>query len=107
MGSSGKQWEAKIVVIEGKGVSIQRQEEEPGRPAVDDQQDLVEFVSADNSEGKEAIEALPAAQPKNPEIDEHCFRLRGVEPGSSLDNRQRQFSTKSDGVNFQTGRILG
>jgi hypothetical protein len=79
----GEQWKAKVVG-EGKGVSKQQQErlaaqeEEPGLLGVDDQQDLVEVVIADDSEDKEAFEALPVAQPKNPEIDEHCFRLRGI-----------------------------
>jgi hypothetical protein len=45
---------------------------------VGDQQDLVEVDVADDPEDKEATEALPAAQPKIPEIDEHRFRLRGV-----------------------------
>jgi hypothetical protein len=42
------------------------------------QQDLVEVVDADEPEDQEATEALPAAQPKIPEIDERRFRLRGV-----------------------------
>jgi hypothetical protein len=44
---------------------------------VGDQQDLVKVVG-DDTEDKEATEALPAAQPKIPEIDSHRFRLRGV-----------------------------
>jgi hypothetical protein len=48
------------------------------RPAVGDQQDMVEVDDADNPEDKEATDALPAAQPKNPEIDEHRFRPRGI-----------------------------
>jgi hypothetical protein len=45
---------------------------------VGDQQDLVEVVNADDPKDKEATEALPAAQPKIPKIDEHRFQLRGV-----------------------------
>jgi hypothetical protein len=53
------------------------QKEELGYPAVGDQQDLVEVVDADDPEDKEATKALPAAQLKIPESDEHRFRLRG------------------------------
>lgn len=71
------------VVVEGGAVAMQQQEElaaqkkELGHSAVGDQQDLVKVVG-DDTEDKEATEALPAAQPKIPEIDEHRFRLRGV-----------------------------
>jgi hypothetical protein len=53
--------------------------EELGQPAVGDQQDLVEVADADNPEDKEATEPLPARQPESPEINEHRFRLRGVQ----------------------------
>jgi hypothetical protein len=68
------------VVVEGGAVAMQQQEElaaqkeELAQPTVDDQQDLVEVVGDET----EATEALPAAQPKIPEIDERRFRLRGV-----------------------------
>jgi len=56
------------------------QKEELGQPAVGegDQQDLVEVIDVDDPKGKEATEALPATQSEIPEIDEHCFRLRGI-----------------------------
>ena len=42
-----------------------------------DQQDLVKVVG-DDTEGKEATEALLTTGLRIPEIDEHRFRLRGV-----------------------------
>jgi hypothetical protein len=81
-----EEWEQKEteVVVEGRAVAMQQQEEfaaqkeELGQPAVGDQQDLVEVIDTDDPEDKETTEALPAAQPKIPEIDSHRFRLRGV-----------------------------
>jgi hypothetical protein len=80
-----EEWEQQEteVVVEGGVVAMQQQEElaaqneELGQLVVGDQQDLVKVVNAD-PEDKEATEALPAAQPKTFEIDEHRFRLRGV-----------------------------
>jgi hypothetical protein len=78
-----EQQETEVVVVEGRAVAMQRQEElasqkeELGQPAAGDQQDLVEVDDAD-PEDKEATEALPGAQPKIPEINEHRFRLRGI-----------------------------
>ncbi|CZR65235.1 uncharacterized protein PAC_15135 [Phialocephala subalpina] len=81
-----EEWEQREteVAAEGGGVSMQEQKglaaqkEELGQPPMGDQQDLVEVVDADDSEGKEATEALPATQPEIPAIDEHRFRLRGI-----------------------------
>jgi hypothetical protein len=81
-----KEWEQQEteVVVEGGAIAIPQQQElaaqkeDLGHPAVGNQQDLVKVVDGDDPEDKEATEALPAAQPKIPEIDEHCFRLRGV-----------------------------
>jgi hypothetical protein len=81
----GLEWEQQEteVAVERGAVAMQQQEElavhddELGKLAVGDQQDLVKVVNAD-LEDKEATEALPAAQPKIPVIDEHRFRLRGV-----------------------------
>jgi len=62
-------------------VEIQQQEElvgqnkELGRPALGDQQNLVEVDDTDNPIDKEATAALPATQLG---IDKHRFRLRGV-----------------------------
>ena len=56
----------------------EKQESQVVVPAVIDQRDLAEDVDADDPEDEEATEALPAAQPKVPETDEHRFRLRGV-----------------------------
>lgn len=72
------------VVMKGGAIAMQQQKElaaqkkELEHPAVGDQQDLVEVVDANDPEDKEATEALPAAQPKIFEINEHCFQLRGV-----------------------------
>ena len=44
--------------------------------AVGDQQVLVKVIDADDPKDKEPAEALPAAQPNIPEIDEHRFRPR-------------------------------
>ena len=72
------------MVVEEGAVAMQQQEglaaqkEELRRPAVGDQQDLVEVVDADDPEDKETTEALPAAQPKIPETDKRRFRLHGV-----------------------------
>jgi hypothetical protein len=71
-------WEQQETQVVVEGGAIAMQQEELGRPAVGDQQDLVEVDEVDNPEDKEATEALPAAQPKTPEMDEHRFRLRGV-----------------------------
>jgi hypothetical protein len=74
-----EQEETEEVEVEG-GVQqeeLAAQVKELGHLAVGDQQDLVKVVNAD-LEKKEATEALPAAQPKTFEIDEHRFRLRGV-----------------------------
>jgi hypothetical protein len=49
-----------------------------GQPAVGDQQDLLEVVDLDDSEGKEATEDPTATQPEIDGNDEHRFRLRGV-----------------------------
>jgi hypothetical protein len=65
------------VGVEGGAVAMQQQEE-LAQPAVGNQQDLVEVDDADDPKDKEATEALPAAQPKIPEIDGRRFRLRGV-----------------------------
>ncbi len=81
----GLEWEQQEteVAVERGAVATQQQEElaahdnELGKLAVGDQQDLVKVVNAD-LEDKEATEALPAAQPKIPVIDSHRFRLRGV-----------------------------
>jgi hypothetical protein len=68
------------LVGEAGGVEMQleesvRQEEELVRPAVGEQQDLVEVDDADDPKDKEATEALPATQL---EVDKHRrFRLRG------------------------------
>jgi hypothetical protein len=59
--------------VEGGAVAMQQQGE-LGHPTVSDQQDLVDVVDVDDPEH----EALPAMQPKIPEIDEHYFRLRGI-----------------------------
>lgn len=75
--------ETQVVVEEG-AIAVQRQEElaaqkeELRQPAMRDQQDLIEINNVDYPEDKEATDALPAAQPKIPEIDECRFRLRGV-----------------------------
>ncbi|TVY83406.1 hypothetical protein LSUE1_G002963 [Lachnellula suecica] len=72
------------VVVEGRVVAMQQQEEfavqkeELGQPAVGDQQGLVKVTDTDDPEDKETTEALPAAQTKIPEIDKHRFRLRGI-----------------------------
>ena len=81
-----KEWEQQEteVVVEGGAVAIQQQEEltaqnkELGQLDISNRQDLVKFVNADPKD-KEVTEALRAAQPKIPEIDEHRFRLRGVQ----------------------------
>jgi hypothetical protein len=80
-----EEWEQQEteVVVEGGVVAIQQQEElaaqneELGQLAMGDQQDMAKVVNA-GPEDKEATEALPAAQPKTFEIDEHRYRLRGV-----------------------------
>jgi hypothetical protein len=73
-----ERWEQQETQVVVKGGAVAMQQEELGQPAVGDQQDLVEVDEVDNPEDKEATEALPAAQPKIPEMDEHRFRLRGV-----------------------------
>lgn len=69
---SEPRWEE--LVGEAGEVAMQQQEE-LRRPALGDQQDLVEVVDALDPEDKEPAEALPAAQL---EIDNHRFRLRGI-----------------------------
>jgi hypothetical protein len=50
--------------------------EELGRPAMGDQQDLVEVDDVDDPKDKEPTEALLATQLEIP--DEHHFRLREI-----------------------------
>jgi hypothetical protein len=60
---------------EAGGVEIRQQGELAGRPALGDQQNLVEVDDTGDPMDKEATEALPATQL---EIDHHYFRLRGI-----------------------------
>jgi hypothetical protein len=57
------------------GIKIRQQGELPGRPALDDQQNLAEVDDTDDPISKEATEVPPATQL---EIDNHHFRLRGI-----------------------------
>jgi hypothetical protein len=70
------------------------------RGAVGDRQDLVEVVDVDDPEDLEVTEALPAAQPKIPEIDKHRFDCVGYGLGSLLDARQKQHSTELCGEEY-------
>lgn len=97
------------LVAEGGVVEIQQQEEIAGqkealrRPAIGDERDLVAADGTDDPEDNEATETLPATQL---EIEKHVFRLRAIRARQLADARQRQLSTKSHGVNIQTGVIL-
>ena len=87
------------VPIEG----IMQQQDELGHLAIDDQQELVAVVNADNFEDMEAIEALPAAlcQPRNPSIPKSTSTVIdyvGYDSSSLLKVRFRQHSTKLCGV---------
>jgi hypothetical protein len=57
------------------------QNEELGRPALGDQQDLIEVVNTYDPEDKEVTKTLPITQL---DIDKHHFRLCGI--------RARQFA---------------
>lgn len=74
-----------------------RTENELGRPALGDQQDLVEVDDTDGPMDKEATESLPAIQPEIPEIDGTVIDYVRYELGSFLDARRRQPSTESYG----------
>lgn len=84
------------------------QKEELGCPAVGNQQDQVEVVYADDPEDKEATKALPAAQPKIPEIDGHRFRLRGVRARQLLRRQTKttQHRVVWGGISRQVGFLV-
>jgi len=63
------------MLIDGRALAVQQQELLE-YPAVDNQQDLDEVVDAEGH--NKTTDALPAAQPKIPEVDEHYFRLRRI-----------------------------
>ncbi|KAH6663378.1 hypothetical protein B0J14DRAFT_570431 [Halenospora varia] len=77
----GRELGEEELVGEAGGVETQQQEELAGqnkelvRPALGDQQNLVEVYDTDDPMDKEATEALPTTQL---EIDKRRFRLRGI-----------------------------